>query len=106
MTTKTARKTPASTNVVALKNVNLDQMERVLTEAAQQQAPMLSRAATAKAKKEAEVSALLAERKDIIARRDLCQRYFEELMRGFESELSDVDLALVEYGHEPDGAGE
>jgi len=74
--------------------VNLEEMERVLTETAQQLAPMISRASAARQASEAEVIALRAEREGIVARRDLMERMYEALSQSFDTELADIDQAI------------
>ena len=86
------RKTP-NLHVVTTGPV-LDEMERVLTEAAKQTAPMISRAGLIKQKAEAEVKALEAERAGVEGRRELARRHFEALMTSFDREVADIDRAI------------
>lgn len=74
--------------------VDLSEMERVLTEAATQMAPMISRATAARQIAEAEVTALQGERDGIVARRDLMERLFAALSQGFDAELADIDRTV------------
>lgn len=74
--------------------VDLSEMERVLTEAATQMAPMISRATAARQVAEAEVTALQGEREGIVARRDLMERMFAALSQSFDAELADIDRTI------------
>jgi len=90
----TAPKRPRRANLRLVPAVDLSEMERVLTETAQQMAPMVSRAAAARQVAEAEVTALQGEREGIVARRDLMERMFAALSQGFEAELADIDRTI------------
>lgn len=76
---------------------NLEEMERVLTEAARQQAPMISRSVSTAQHFESEVKALEAEREIVVDRQQLAIRHHEALMKGFDAELADIDNAMGLY---------
>jgi hypothetical protein len=100
MTTATASKeavAPKRTKrpeLHVVRGPDLVEMERVLTETAQQMAPMISRASAAKQATETEIAALRGEREGIVARRDLMERMYEALAQSFDTELADIDQAI------------
>lgn len=87
-----ARKRKPDLHVV--RGPDLVEMERVLTETAQQLAPMISRASATKQATEAEIAAMRGERDGIVARRDLMERMYEALSQSFDTELADIDQAI------------
>lgn len=76
---------------------NLEEMERVLTEAAKHQAPMIQRAESTRQKLDTELKALENERATVVDRQQLAIRHHEALMQGFAAELADIDKAMGLY---------
>lgn len=89
-----ARK-PRSTalRVVVSKGPDLDALDRVLTETAQQLAPMVSRSGSLRARFEAELKILDADHDALRARRELVERHYQALMTGFDGEERDIEQA-------------
>lgn len=84
----------AATLRVVENEPDMAEFERVLTETAQQMAPMISRASATRQTVEADIIALRAEREGITARRDLMERMYQAVMTSFDSDLADIDEAL------------
>lgn len=76
---------------------DLEQMEAVVSEAAQQQGPMVQRLATHRDRFDAEVKTLERERADLQTRRDLLRRQFEAADAGFDLQISDIDATISLY---------
>jgi hypothetical protein len=78
-------------------NTNIEALDRVLTEAAQQMAPMVARRGSTRERFEAEIKALEGERDGVQAREDLARRHFEVLLHGFAEKKADIDAAIAFY---------
>lgn len=76
---------------------NLEELDRVLSEAAAQMAPMISRTGSTRERFEAEIKVLEGERDGVQAREDLARRHFEVLLKGFAEEKADIDQAIAFY---------
>lgn len=76
---------------------NLEELDRVLSDAAAQMAPMVSRSGSTKERFEAEIKVLEGERDGIDAREQLARRHFEALLKGFAEEKADIDGSIAFY---------
>ncbi len=103
----TARKQTAL-RIVASKTgePDLAALDRVLTETAQQLAPMVSRTGSVRARMIAEMRVLEADLEALAARRRLVESHFEALTTAFDSEERDINTAISAYrnGLAGDGA--
>ena len=70
---------------------DLTEMERVLTEAASQMAPILSRVGSRRAHMEAALKEREAELQGHEARRDLVERHFRALEQSMNAERADIE---------------
>lgn len=73
---------------------DLSSLESTLTEFAQQQAPMLSRAAVRRQKSEQELDALAAELKTVEEREAMVERFYQTLKTAFGTERADIEQAM------------
>lgn len=89
-------------NKTALKIVgpDLDQLEAVVVEAAQQTAPMVARFHSHRDQVEVSRNALMRERGDLEDRRELLRRQWEAADAGLAAHISDIDqsISLYEFG--------
>lgn len=74
---------------------DLAEMERVVTEAAKQQAPMVSRADTMRDELVVKANALVAERATYVDRMALLTRQFESAREGLNAQIADIDTAFA-----------
>lgn len=89
--------TVRKTKLALVPKTNLEELDRVLTEAAAQMAPMVSRSGSTRERFEAEIKVLEGERDGVQAREDLARRHMEVLMAGFAEEKRDIDQAIAFY---------
>ena len=109
MTTTSKRKAAANLRVVASKTSgpDLEALDRVLTETAQQMAPMVSRTGSARERMKAEIAVLEADKAAVKARRQLVERHYNALCIAFDSEEADINAAIASYRQGlGDGVGE
>jgi hypothetical protein len=76
---------------------DLAALDRVLTETAQQLAPMVSRTGSVRARMIAELKVLEADLDALSARRRLVESHFEALTIAFDSEERDINEAIQAY---------
>lgn len=96
-TAPTTMKPRKPATAIAQRGPDLDALDRVLTETAQQMAPMISRAGSARAKAEAELRVLEADREELRARRQLVERHYEALTTSFDGEERDIEATIAMY---------
>lgn len=82
---------------VAQRGPDLDALDRILTETAQQMAPMVSRVGSAREKAAAELRILEADRAALDARENLVDRHYSALKSGFSNERADIDATIAMY---------
>lgn len=90
MTAAAATK-PRKSSLRIVPPASIEELDRILTETAQQMAPMVNRVGSAREKAAAAIKVLDGERAGIEARKELAQRHFDALMTGFNAELADID---------------
>lgn len=86
-----------ATKLALVPKPNLEELDRVLSDAAAQMAPMVSRSGSTRERFEAEIKVLEGERDGVQAREDLARRHFEVLLKGFAEEKADIDAAIGFY---------
>jgi hypothetical protein len=89
----------AALRIVASKTgePDLAALDRVLTETAQQLAPMVSRTGSVRARMIAEMKVLEADREALHARRRLVESHYKAISTAFDSEERDIDAAISAY---------
>lgn len=98
--TPTPRKSSrAALRIVASKTgePDLAALDRVLTETAQQLAPMVSRTGSVRARMAAEMKVLEADREALHARRRLVESHYKAISLAFDSEERDIEAAIQAY---------
>jgi 16S rRNA U1498 N3-methylase RsmE len=76
---------------------DLEQMEAVVTEAAQQSGPMVQRLATHRDRFDMALKELDREEADLVARRDLLQRQADAALSGLNMHIEDVRAVKALY---------
>lgn len=76
---------------------DMEQMERALTEFAEQQAPMVSRAGSARERQEARVKEIVADLEALKSRETLIDRTYESVKHGFALDRADMEAELDLY---------
>lgn len=89
--------TTKSKTALKIVQPDLEQMEAVVSEAAQQQGPMVQRLATHRDRFDAEVKTLERERADLQTRRDLLRRQYESADAGLAMHIEDIDATISLY---------
>ena len=82
---------------LALVQPDLDQMEAAVTEAAQQTAPITSRAAQAANENAARLATLARERDDFLDRVKLLDAQYEAAKAGLAMHIADIEAAMTFY---------
>lgn len=97
--TEPRKQSRAALRVVASKTgePDLAALDRVLTETAQQLAPMVSRTGSVRARMIAEMRVLEADLEALGARRRLVESHFNALTTAFDSEERDINDAIRAY---------
>jgi hypothetical protein len=92
----TAKK-PAQPKFRIVGEPDLAQLEKVVTEAAKQTAPIVQRTSSVRDELVVKVKALDSERSDLVDRKTLLTRQYEAAVAGLDMHIADVDAARALY---------
>lgn len=95
--------TTKSKTALKIVQPDLEQMEAVVSEAVQQQGPMVQRLATHRDRFDLAQKELQRERDDLVARRDLMQRQADAVIAGLNMHIEDIDKTMRLYTHGSNG---
>lgn len=89
--------TKPKTDLRVVGGPDLDQMERVLTEAAAEQQPLVSIQSTTRERFVNEMRELEGKRDALAEKRDLFRRQLETTLAGLDAQIADHDAAICMY---------